>query len=560
MKEKLSENLKEKIKLFLKIFVVLFLIVITLAWLSHYFEVKNNKTIVEIQAQEHIGSAERVIINDFKTVISDIHVLIGDQEFHHLFKYPDDKEGLVKEFLSFTESKDLYDQARFLDNDGMEIIRVNRKDNKAYLVPDSELQSKSERYYFINSINLKKGEVYISPFDLNVEQDVIEEPFKPMVRFSSPVFDNEGKKRGLVVLNYLGQKLISDFKIFTAGQLSEVCLVNSEYYWLVGPDPEAEWGFMFEDKKDEKFGKMFPAAFEEIKEKESGQFYTSKGLFTFKKVYPVSKAVNNNYYWVVVDYVSWEILNEQIAPFLKRLLMIIGFSTLFILIVSWSLAHSRIQHRIAEKKIFELNEILRLLNKILRHDILGDLTVVQGNISMYQEQQDQNLINDALAAVKRAIELIDEMRFLESAISSGEKLRLYQLSQVIDEVRKKFPKINITIKGDGRVMADKALFSVIGNIIKNAETHAKVDKIDILIKEIGGFIEMHIVDYGKGIPDKIKDKLFQEGFKYGETGNTGLGLYIVRKTMERYGGKVEIADNKPKGAVFILYFSKVNGS
>ncbi len=224
------------------------------------------------------------------------------------------------------------------------------------------------------------------------------------------------------------------------------------------------------------------------------------------------------------------------------------------------MAHSRIQHRIAEKKIFELNEILRLLNKILRHDILGDLTVVQGNIGMYQEQQDQSLINDALAAVKRAIELIDEMRFLESAISSGEKLRLYQLSQVIDEVRKKFPKMNITVKGDGRVMADKALFSVIGNIIKNAKTHAKADKIDILIKEIGGFIEMHIVDYGKGIPDKIKDKLFQEGFKYGETGNTGLGLYIVRKTMERYGGKVEIADNKPKGAVFILYFSKVNGN
>ncbi len=44
---------------------------------------------------------------------------------------------------------------------------------------------------------------------------------------------------------------------------------------------------------------------------------------------------------------------------------------------------------------------------------------------------------------------------------------------------------------------------------------------------------------------------------YGETGNTGLGLYIVRKIMENYGGCVHVEDNTPKGAVFVLALKNV---
>jgi signal transduction histidine kinase len=65
---------------------------------------------------------------------------------------------------------------------------------------------------------------------------------------------------------------------------------------------------------------------------------------------------------------------------------------------------------------------------------------------------------------------------------------------------------------------------------------------------------MRIADYGKGVPPEIKGMIFQEGFRYGEMGNTGLGLYIVKKTMERYGGQVSVEDNQPKGAVFVLRF------
>ena len=65
-------------------------------------------------------------------------------------------------------------------------------------------------------------------------------------------------------------------------------------------------------------------------------------------------------------------------------------------------------------------------------------------------------------------------------------------------------------------------------------------------------VKICITDYGVGIPNNIKDQLFQEGFKYGDSGHTGLGLYIIKKTIERYGGEVEITNSKPRGATFII--------
>ena len=96
------------------------------------------------------------------------------------------------------------------------------------------------------------------------------------------------------------------------------------------------------------------------------------------------------------------------------------------------------------------------------------------------------------------------------------------------------------------------LSSVIDNIIRNAIVHGEANKIDITTKGKDDICEIRIADYGIGIPDKIKEKVFNEGFRYGETGGTGLGLYIVKKTVDRYGGSIHVEDNKPNGTVFVI--------
>jgi len=106
-------------------------------------------------------------------------------------------------------------------------------------------------------------------------------------------------------------------------------------------------------------------------------------------------------------------------------------------------------------------------------------------------------------------------------------------------------------------MADDSLSSVIDNIIRNAVNHGKADRITITTGKERDMCEVRIADNGTGIPDEIKGKVFEEGFVYGDTGHTGLGLHIVEKAMENYGGYAYVEDNEPKGAVFALRFKMV---
>ncbi len=78
----------------------------------------------------------------------------------------------------------------------------------------------------------------------------------------------------------------------------------------------------------------------------------------------------------------------------------------------------------------------------------------------------------------------------------------------------------------------------------------------ILLLKNNKYCQIIVADQGSGIPDSIKEKIFDEGFHYGSSGNTGMGLFIARKTIESFGGTLTIEDNEPQGAKFIITLRK----
>jgi len=210
-----------------------------------------------------------------------------------------------------------------------------------------------------------------------------------------------------------------------------------------------------------------------------------------------------------------------------------------------------IERKRAEREILELNEMLHLVNKIMRHDILNDMNVIRGMVEIYSEDGDKELMERAFRRIDKSVELIRRMRDLEMLLSSGKELGEYSTREIAESVAGNYDaEFNIT--GDCTVMADEAFHSVMDNIVRNAVVHGGTDKIDIIIESRGKECDIRIADHGKGIPDEIKEKIFNERFRHGETGGTGLGLYIVKKTIERYGGSIRVEDNKPKGTVFVI--------
>ncbi|MEA2038553.1 MAG: ATP-binding protein [Thermodesulfobacteriota bacterium] len=211
----------------------------------------------------------------------------------------------------------------------------------------------------------------------------------------------------------------------------------------------------------------------------------------------------------------------------------------------------------AEEELEVHREHLKLINQILRHDILNDLTAVKSALRLYESSNDEEFLKEASKYVDRGAGTIKRMRELESIISSHKDLEFYDIKDVIRKVIENYGSIEFTIKGKCQVLANGAINSVIDNITSNAVVHGKTDRIDITIDKQEDLCEVRIADYGIGIPDEMKDKIFEEDFKYGETGHTGLGLHIVKKAMENYGGSVYVEDNTPQGAVFVLRLKRL---
>ena len=209
------------------------------------------------------------------------------------------------------------------------------------------------------------------------------------------------------------------------------------------------------------------------------------------------------------------------------------------------------ERRQNEEKIRELNDTLRLINRIMRHDILNDLQIANSSLEIYSEGKSKTFIEKAMQRINRSIKLIEMMRNFESMVSSGKELKKYSVKKVVEDVIKDYD-VKFDIKGDCTIMADEAFRSVIDNIVRNAIEHGGTDKIDITMKGNNEECEIRIADYGKGIPDEIKKRIFDERFRHGKTGGTGLGLHIVKKTVERYGGNIHVEDNEPRGAVFVI--------
>ncbi len=202
-----------------------------------------------------------------------------------------------------------------------------------------------------------------------------------------------------------------------------------------------------------------------------------------------------------------------------------------------------------EKTLVQLTEVLRLLNKNLRHDILNDLTVVGNSIEVYKDNRDEKILDTAIMHIEKSTELVRRMKQLESLVSSGGSLKSFSLRDIIDGVKEQY-SVEFNVKGDCTVLADEALSSVIDNIVENAVKHGKADKITVSIESGEDLCEMRIADNGVGVPNEIKEQIFDEGVSGG--GGTGLGLYIARKTIERWGGHIHVEDNHPSGAVFTI--------
>ena len=161
------------------------------------------------------------------------------------------------------------DQLRYIDQQGMERIRVNQRGGPPQLA--TELQNKSDRDYVQRGLALTAGGVYFSPIDLNIEHGQIERPFHPILRSVAKVMVN-GSPAGMVVQNANVDELEKRLRTELPTAVAQPVVLNSSGGWIMGGG-EKDWLFSAKpDAPDALLSTQEPALWEKIQASSSGQF------------------------------------------------------------------------------------------------------------------------------------------------------------------------------------------------------------------------------------------------------------------------------------------------
>jgi len=539
-----------------------------------------------------------IIHRDLRFIIGDLQIMAALNIFNDLWQNPEDletKDVISTVFQKVSRERQLYDQIRLVDAEGSEIIRINLQDSVAMVVAQKDLQNKSQRYYFPNTLKLKKGEIYVSPFDLNIENEKIEIPLKPILRFATPMFNEQGERKGILVFNYLGSYMLKNSESVGNNRFKEhFMLLNKDSYWLKAPEEEMEWGFMFEDKKSVNFQQYYPEEWKIISSKKSGQFENERGLFTFNTIHPLEynysgiiwseqEAYNatQEYYWKAVSFVPHDELYESqkrrnIQLFLVYLLLVIlnGWG-------AWVLARSISRRKSAEEKIHrnmvqlqELNATKDRFFSIIAHDLRSPFNSMLGFGDMLKEDVDNgstenikeytdylyqgihktyDLLNELLewANLQRK-KITFEPKLINAELCVNEIFQILELSAL----NKKLTLVKL-IPENLELTADRNMFcTIVRNLLNNAiKFTPEGGKITFSAKLSDGKYIFTVSDTGVGISPENLQKLFkiEESFSTAGTNKeagTGLGLILCKELVEKHKGKIWAESEPGKGAEF----------
>ncbi|MCW3787479.1 hybrid sensor histidine kinase/response regulator [Plebeiibacterium sediminum] len=345
-----------------------------------FYNYKMNHSLKAIKSQEEfvVTLQNTSIDNKLDNVIDDLlflaeHVKNSMNQINDLTEDTEQKHLLEKEFKAFCIGKSrIYDQVRFIDSHGYEIVRINYKKGEAEIVKDSSLQRKGHRYYFKEIKKLKSGEVYFSPLDLNIEQGKIEVPLKPMLRVGTPLINKQNEFIGEVVLNYLGSNIIESIDRYNERSPGNNMMVNQKGYYLRNSVNEGyEWAFMYDSLSANNFIKEYGKLWDLISNSEKGQIKFEENLVTFQTIYPLhiyegrslqNNKVNVNYYWKLVSFLSKDKLDALLYP------IVLERRVLFFILLMVSATVSLLLTRIRSKENEYKNNLLEI-NKGLEEKV-----------------------------------------------------------------------------------------------------------------------------------------------------------------------------------------------
>ena len=169
-------------------------------------------------------------------------------------------------------------------------------------------------------------------------------------------------------------------------------------------------------------------------------------------------------------------------------------------------------------------------------DLLGEM--LEGEEALYARK--------IRSCIQRSADILGNVTTIRRIHHDSPDAGPVDLDLVVREKVAAFPDVTIAFSASHRrVWADDLLSEVFANLIRNAVEFGGQDvRIAIRVEDYDGeSVLVSVEDTGPGIPDPMKDSIFHR-FERGWVGGCGdgLGLFVVRTLIERYGGTIRVED------------------
>lgn len=212
-------------------------------------------------------------------------------------------------------------------------------------------------------------------------------------------------------------------------------------------------------------------------------------------------------------------------------------------------------------------ETLIFLLRLLDHDIQNHLTAISGYADTIDpDAVDSRIdpvagIHDRTADIERLLETANAVLESETDTQEFERINLSaSLREQITVLRTNHPRVTIEtdIEAELYVEANQFLGEVFYNLLNNAAVHntARTLTISVSAATVDDAVFVEIADDGSGIPERIRNEIFDPGVRAEASDGDGIGLYLVRKLIDSYGGRIGVRARRSAGTRFRMSFPK----
>jgi PAS domain S-box-containing protein len=217
-----------------------------------------------------------------------------------------------------------------------------------------------------------------------------------------------------------------------------------------------------------------------------------------------------------------------------------------------------------QKKLEIMNEKLRVVGGLTRHDVRNKLSTITGNLYLNRKKLVDypdvlESFKDMESACKQIVRIFEFARDYEKL--GVEELALVDVGATVGKAVGSFSDlkgVRIVNECHGlTVLADSLLEQFFYNLIDNSLKYGeKFTQIRIHYEKAEDQLKLVYEDDGVGISNDAKAKLFAEGFTMGK--GSGYGLYLIRRMMEVYGWTISETGTHGKGAQFTVTIPETN--